>query len=240
VLKAPIPHDEPDRLADLRRLAMMHTAPEEFFDRVTSDLAKLFEVPVATMSLVDSDVLFFKAQHGLPADVAAKRVLPRDITLCGHVVGNNETIVVDDLASDQRFADNPIVTGTGARFYAGTPLRSENGRAVGSLCLIDTRPAHHQRARAAVPAAHRRDAHERGPPASAHAGPGRGQHDAGGEVAGDGGRPEPGPAAQRFLLPPDDQSFEGYRVCHLYRLTRTWAEISWMCTVPRAGTRRCC
>src|SRR5688572_23672879 len=95
------------------------------------------------MSLVDREALFFKAEVGLGLpEAGSMRVLPRDITLCGHVVGNNDMVVVDDLSIDDRFLDNPIVLQSGARFYAGTPLRSESGHAVGSLCIIDTKPRH--------------------------------------------------------------------------------------------------
>jgi sigma-B regulation protein RsbU (phosphoserine phosphatase) len=217
MVKPPIPADEEQRLEDVRRTGLLDTGPEEVFDRVTAELARLFDVPVATMSLVDRDLLFFKSQCGLPADLARSRVLPRDVTLCGHVVGSNETIVVDDLNSDERFADNPIVVRSGARFYAGTPLRSESGRPVGSLCIIDTKPRtigeHERRFLQMIGEAVmtevrlRRITRELADLSERLSERTRAFEEDLGQAQ----------AAQRFLLPPSEQAWDGCRVCHVYR-----------------------
>ena len=91
------------------------------------------------MSLVDRDTRVNKSSYGLPP---AHRVAPRNVSICGHVVGHNEMIVVEDLSKDPRFADNPAVRQSGARFYAGAPLRTDSRRAIGTLCIVDTKPRH--------------------------------------------------------------------------------------------------
>jgi GAF domain-containing protein len=137
---APIPPNEEQRLAELYRLQILYTEPEATFDHITRELADIFEVPISTLSLIDRDHQFFKAGFGLPADLAQSRKTSRAESICGHVVGHNEVLVVNDLAADPRFADNPLVQATGIRFYAGAPLRTKSGHAVGSLCIIDTKP----------------------------------------------------------------------------------------------------
>ena len=140
MLKAPIPIDEEQRLADLRQLDMLLTTPEEVFDSVTRELARIFEVPGAFITFIDQDTQYYKSAVGLPPDQAATRTEPRELSICNHVVGHNEMLVVEDLLADERFRDNPIVLESGARFYAGTPLRADSGRAIGSLCIVDAQP----------------------------------------------------------------------------------------------------
>ena len=77
---------------------------------------------------------------GLPADLAEARSTKREVSLCGHVIANDETMIVRDLARDPRFANNPFVKERGLRFYAGVPLRGPNGLPIGSLCILDTKP----------------------------------------------------------------------------------------------------
>ena len=139
---APIPPNEEQRLAELYRLQILYTEPEAAFDHITEELAAIFEVPISTLSLIDRDHQFFKAGFGLPASLAQARQTSRAQSICGHVVGNNEILIVNDAAADPRFADNPLVLAAGIRFYAGAPLRTRSGHAIGSLCLIDTKPRH--------------------------------------------------------------------------------------------------
>jgi predicted PurR-regulated permease PerM len=136
---APLPADEDERLASLTELDLLDTSAEPVFDRITAKLARIFEVPIALISLVDRDRLFFKSQTGLPDDLAAARQTPRNVSICGHVVASNEVLVVEDLARDRRFANNPFVKTRGLRFYAGAPLRAPNGQPIGSLCILDTK-----------------------------------------------------------------------------------------------------
>jgi GAF domain-containing protein len=140
MLPAPIPADEEARLAELKGLNLLDTAPEAEFDQVTERLTKLFKVPIALVTLVDKNRQWFKSQAGLPADLVEACSAPRDVSICGHVVANNEVLIVHDLARDPRFANNPWLREYGLRFYAGIPLRGPNGFPVGSLCILDTKP----------------------------------------------------------------------------------------------------
>jgi len=137
---APVPADEEERLAALHRLDLLDTGAEPVFDRITAKLARVFDVPIALVSLVDRDRLFFKSQTGLPDDLAAARQSPRDVSVCGHVIAGNEVLVVEDLLRDRRFANNPFVKARKLRFYAGAPLRAPESQPIGSLCLLDTKP----------------------------------------------------------------------------------------------------
>jgi GAF domain-containing protein len=133
---APLPADEPTRLAALERLNVLDTPAEERFDRYTRDACRLLDVPFAAVSLVDETRQWFKARTGL--DVTET---PRDQSVCTHAILQDTVMQVPDLALDDRFADNPIVTGPMAlRFYAGVPLVLGDGSTVGTLCVGDRRP----------------------------------------------------------------------------------------------------
>ena len=136
MLNAPIPLDESERLAALQRYCVLDTAPEPAFDRLTHILAHILGVPTVLVSLIDTDRQWFKSHHGLDATET-----PRDISFCGHAVYLRETLIVPDASQDPRFADNPLVSGDlGLRFYAGTPLITSDGFALGTLCAIDYVP----------------------------------------------------------------------------------------------------
>lgn len=135
-IRAPIPEDEPARLTSLRALNLLDTEPEERFDRITRLATALFNVPMATITLVDESRQWFKSCQG-----TIGREDPRDASFCAHVVYNREPIIVVDTLSDERFADNPLVLGgPRIRFYAGYPLALDDGSYIGTLCLLDTRP----------------------------------------------------------------------------------------------------
>ena len=140
MLPAPTPPNEEERLAELNGLNLLDTPREADFDQVTARLTRLFKVPMALVTLVDKNRQWFKSQAGLPADLAETRSTSRDVSLCGHVIANDEVLVVRDLARDPRFANNPFVKERGLRFYAGVPLRGPNGFPIGSLCILDTKP----------------------------------------------------------------------------------------------------
>ena len=137
---APTPPNEEARLAELNGLNLLDTPPEADFDQVTERLIRLFRVPIALLTLIDKDRQWFKSQAGLPADLAKARSTPRDVSLCGHVIANDEVLIVRDLARDPRFANNPWLKERGLRFYAGVPLRGPNGFPVGALSILDTQP----------------------------------------------------------------------------------------------------
>jgi predicted PurR-regulated permease PerM len=140
MLPAPTPPNEEARLAELNGLNLLDTPPEAEFDQVTERLIRLFRVPIALLTLIDKDRQWFKSQAGLPADLAKTRSTPRDVSLCGHVIANDEVLIVRDLARDPRFANNPWLKERGLRFYAGVPLRGPNGFPVGALSILDTQP----------------------------------------------------------------------------------------------------
>ena len=128
---------EPARLAELRRLAILDSAPEDAFDELVRAAALVCGVPIALVSLVDDRRQWFKARLGLEAQET-----PRDIAFCAHtIVGDAEVMEVPDATRDPRFAANPLVTGRpDIRFYAGAKLVTASGHALGTLCVIDRAP----------------------------------------------------------------------------------------------------
>ncbi|MDH3655381.1 MAG: response regulator [Myxococcales bacterium] len=133
-MKAPrIPENEAERLKALESYRVMDTPPESSFDDLTTLVARILDVPIALVSLVDADRQWFKSRYGLEAPET-----PRDISFCGHVVAEQELLVVPDAFADNRFRDNPLVTGDPrVRFYAGVPLTTPDGHVLGTLCAID-------------------------------------------------------------------------------------------------------
>jgi PAS domain S-box-containing protein len=135
-MKPFVPENEAARLAALRSLAILDTAPEEAFDELTALAASVCQAPMALISLVDEDRQWFKSRLGWSADAT-----PRDASFCGHTILGRDLLVVPDAAADPRFADSPLVTGhAGVRFYAGAPLVTPDGHALGALCVMDRRP----------------------------------------------------------------------------------------------------
>lgn len=133
---APIPVNEEERLAALHALLILDTPPEQRFDRIVSFAATEFEVPIALLSLIDSDRQWFKSRHGL--DVCET---PREVAFCAHALQRADPLVVPDATRDARFADNPLVTGPpGIRFYVGAPLALPDGVVLGTLCIADVEP----------------------------------------------------------------------------------------------------
>lgn len=136
MLAAPTPDNDAKRLAVPHALLILDTPPEERFDKIVAFAAAEFDVPIALISLVDSDRQWFKSRFGLSACETS-----RDISFCGHAIMRTDILVIPDAAADERFADNPLVTGDPyIRFYAGAPLILQSGHSPGTLCLIDTKP----------------------------------------------------------------------------------------------------
>lgn len=130
------PDNEASRVASLCGLAILDTPPEERFDRISRIAQHHFKVPIALVSLVDSERQWFKSRQGLEAVETS-----RDISFCGHAILSGDIFYVPDTLNDPRFDDNPLVTGAPyIRFYTGAPLHSPEGYRVGTLCLIDSRP----------------------------------------------------------------------------------------------------
>jgi len=137
---APTPPTDPDagsrRRRALQRYAVLDTPSEPAFDRLADLAAHLFDAPIALVTFADADRLWFKACLGLD-----RRAIDLDASFCVHTIRAREVLRVDDASTDPRFADNPLVTGTpGVRFYAGAPLITPDGHALGTLCVMDTTP----------------------------------------------------------------------------------------------------
>lgn len=132
-LPAPIPPDENQRLAALYALGLLDTPTEERFDRITKLALSLFNVPVSTVTLIDSHKEWFKSCQGL-----SQKEGKRAISFCGHALVSEEILMIPDTKTDPRFAGNPMVLGKPyIRFYAGVPLKSADGQRVGVFCIKD-------------------------------------------------------------------------------------------------------
>jgi len=128
---------EQERLAAVRRYDVLDTPPDGAFDRITALAAKHFDVPIAIVSIVDSDRIWFKSHHGLP-DLGQ---IGREPGLCASAIMHDEPWVVQNASEDPRALANPLVAGEfGLRFYAGAPLMTADGHRLGTLCVIDREP----------------------------------------------------------------------------------------------------
>ena len=136
MLDPTVPVDETQRLMSLHSLRILDTQAEERYDRITRMAKRLFDVDICLVSLVDSDRQWFKSKIGLDACETS-----RDISFCGHAINEKKPFIILDAAKDERFHDNPLVTGPpNIRFYAGQPIEGPGGFRIGTLCLIDSNP----------------------------------------------------------------------------------------------------
>lgn len=131
-----IPANELQRLQALYECFVLDTPPDERFDRVTRLCQKLLDCPICVISLVDAERQWFKSICGLEGSET-----PRDVSFCGHAILQDDIFEIPDARNDPRFVDNPAVTGfPHVVFYAGAPLQTPDGFALGTLCVIDHRP----------------------------------------------------------------------------------------------------
>ncbi|WP_213998725.1 diguanylate cyclase [Arsukibacterium sp.] len=129
---------EQSRLEALQQLGLLNTPPEERFDRITRLAKALFNTDIVLLTLLDEKTQFFKSRLGTSLEGT-----PRDISFCTHAIMEEKLLVIPDALQDPRFADNPLVTKEPfIRFYAGAVIRTYTGMALGTLCLIDSKPRH--------------------------------------------------------------------------------------------------
>jgi len=131
-----MPKNEAHRLQVLWQYDVLDTVPEEVFDEMADLAALICEAPIALISLVDEDRQWFKARVG-----TTLKETSRDISFCAHAILGTDVLIVPDATKDTRFKDNPLVTEKPRiRFYAGAPLITPDGHALGSLCVMDKAP----------------------------------------------------------------------------------------------------
>ncbi len=135
-MRASMATDEQARLAALQRYQILDSDPEQAFDDLTMLASHICGTPIALITLLDADRQWFKARVGVSAHETA-----RSVSFCTHAIKQREMYVVPDATQDTLFKENPFVVGEpGIRFYAGAPLVTPDGHALGTLCVVDQVP----------------------------------------------------------------------------------------------------
>lgn len=131
-----LPSNETERIRDLKRYEILDTPPDGSFDRITSLVSRILNVPIAIVSLVDTDRIWFKSHHGLSIEQ-----IGREPGLCASAILSDEVYLISNAIEDPRCLANPLVAGEfGLRFYAAAPLKTKDGFNLGTLCVIDQKP----------------------------------------------------------------------------------------------------
>jgi GAF domain-containing protein len=132
-MKAPKPKNEVQRIKILWEYDVLDSAPEQIFDDFTSLAALICEAPISLITLVDEERQWFKSKFGVSLNETS-----RDVSMCAHAILQKDLFIVPDATKDARFKDNPlVVSAPKIRFYAGAPLISPDGHALGTLCVVD-------------------------------------------------------------------------------------------------------
>ena len=126
---------EAERLAQLHRREILDTKSERVFDELTEIAVKTFDVPIALVVLIDANRVWFKSNIGL--DVSE---VPRELTICHQTIQQSQLLALKNTAEDARFVCNPLIQEFGVRFYAAAPILTDDGYALGVVCIIDRVP----------------------------------------------------------------------------------------------------
>ena len=136
MISAQEPPNELERVAALHQCNILDTEPEQGFDDITKLAAYICQTPIALVSLIDKERVWFKSKVGI-----SEIEIPKKITFCAHTILKDRIFIIPDTYKDERFASNPLVTGPPKiRFYAGIPIKNVEGYPLGTLCVIDRQP----------------------------------------------------------------------------------------------------
>jgi adenylate cyclase len=136
--RAPVPANDAARVAAVKTYHLLDTAPEIAYDEITELAAQICQCPLAVIGLVDETRDWKKSAYGFPPD---QITMPRELSICSAIICGNDLVISPDLTKDERFRDNPLVTGgPKVRFYCGVPLINPQGYALGTLCVVDFQP----------------------------------------------------------------------------------------------------
>ena len=135
MIGAPVAEDEFERLSTLLAYKILDSQPEIEYDDITQLASTICQTPVALVTLIDGNRQWFKSRIGVDFSES-----PRETSFCGHAIQGHDLFIVRDTLKDERFVDNPHVLNSNVRFYAGAPLVAPNGKAVGTLCVLDNKP----------------------------------------------------------------------------------------------------
>lgn len=136
MIKPGKPIDEEDRIKALKELDILDTPLNPSFERITRLTKKMLDVPIVAISLVDAERQWFKSEQGL--NICETN---RDVSFCGHAILQDGIFIIPNALQDERFSDNPLVIDEPhIRFYAGNPIRNQDGYKIGSFCIMDTKP----------------------------------------------------------------------------------------------------
>jgi GAF domain-containing protein len=127
-----------EAIDERKQLELLDETEDDIFDRIASNLARSFEAPIALLSVRDANGKVWSAQCGLPGDDVGPQL--HDLTICNEPNAQQVCVVIADTADDERFSHDPFLQEKGIRFLAGAPVMADDGREIGSLCVMDTRP----------------------------------------------------------------------------------------------------